>query len=415
MAGAGFRTIAFAGGEWKAEGPVQLKGEALEGLTFLGLAGIIDPLRPEACSAVEACRGAGIEVVMITGDHPLTALAIGRELGLSRRDEELVTGLDLDRAASPEELERLCDRARIFARVEPRHKLEIVQAFQNRGHFVAVTGDGANDAPALRAAHVGVAMGRRGTDVARESADLILTDDNFASIVAGVEEGRIAYANVRKVIFLLVSTGAAEVVLFFLSLFSGMPLPLHAVQLLWLNLVTNGIQDVALAFEPGEGDELHHPPRHPREPIFNRIMMERTLLAALLMGGVAWLYQRHLLASGVDEEASRNLLLMLMVLFENVHVFNCRSELRSVFRHSLLRNPILVGGTLAAQLIHIGALFAPGLSGVLGTAPIGPEQWLHLLGMALSILFVMELHKLFRRRWPPPPGSWRRSAPSAPS
>ncbi len=411
LAGQGFRTIAFAAGDWPGDGSRELKGETLRGLTFLGLAGIIDPLRPEARSAVDACREAGIEVVMITGDHPLTALAIGRDLGLARGEEELVTGVDLARAGTPEELDRLIDRTRIFARIEPRKKLEIVQSFQRRGHFVAVTGDGANDAPALRAAQVGVAMGRRGTDVARESADLILTDDNFASIVAGVEEGRIAYANVRKVIFLLVSTGAAEVVLFFLSLLSGMPLPLHAVQLLWLNLVTNGLQDVALAFEPGEGDELRQPPRHPRDPIFNRLMVERTVLAALLMGGVAWIYQRHLLASGMDLETSRNLLLMLMVLFENVHVFNCRSELRSVFRHSLLRNRILLLGTAAAQLVHIGALYTPGLSGVLGTAPIGLDQWLSLLGMALSILLVMELHKLLRRRWPLPPGSWRRSGP----
>jgi magnesium-transporting ATPase (P-type) len=281
--------------------------------------------------------------------------------------------------------------------VGPHQKLDIVQSLQRNGHFVAVSGDGANDAPALRAAQVGVAMGKGGTDVARETADLIITDDNFESIVAGVEEGRVAYANVRKVIFLLISTGAAELVLFTLALLSGLPLPLMAVQLLWLNLVTNGIQDVALAFEPGEGDELSRPPRPPREAIFNRLMIERVVISALVIGTVAFLVFQWLVTRGFSLDEARNGTLLLMVLFENVHVFNCRSEVRSVFRHNPLGNPILLVGTAIAQLVHIGAMYTPWISDVLHIQPVTPQHWLELLGLALSVLIVMELHKAIRR------------------
>ncbi len=266
LAADGYRVLALAEGPVSPDAAGEFGPEQLHDLIFLGLVGMIDPLRPEAPGAIAACRRAGIEVAMVTGDHPVTALAIGRELGLAGETAAVVTGPELKAAPDEAALDALVSRARIFARVEPRQKLDIVRSLQRRGHFVAVSGDGANDAPALRAAQVGVAMGRSGTEVARESADLVITDDNFASIVAGVEEGRIAYANVRKVIFLLVSTGAAELVLFLLALFTGQPLPLLAVQLLWLNLVTNGIQDVALAFEPAEGDELERPPRPPTSP-----------------------------------------------------------------------------------------------------------------------------------------------------
>jgi magnesium-transporting ATPase (P-type) len=242
--------------------------------------------------------------------------------------------------------------------------------------------------------------------VARETADIIVTDDNFESIVDGVEEGRIAYANVRKVIFLLISTGAAELVLFVLSMITALPLPLLAVQLLWLNLVTNGIQDIALAFEPGEGGELRQPPRPPKEAIFNRIMLERVIISAIVIGVVAFGLFKYLLDQGFSLEQARNSTLLLMVLFENVHVFNSRSETLSVFRHNPLRNKLLLGGTIIAQLVHIGAMYTPWLGDVLGASPVSFSQWLTLLGLALSVMVVMELHKWFRSRFAIKPANY---------
>jgi len=397
LASEGYRVLALAAGEIELRPGEIFTEEHLQGLTLIGLVGIIDPLRTEAKAAIAACRQAGIEVAMITGDHPATAFAIAQELDMVQSTDQLVSGPELREALDSGAIDQLTRDVRVFARVGPHQKLDIVQSLQRNGHFVAVSGDGANDAPALRAAQVGVAMGMSGTDVARETADLIITDDNFSSIVAGVEEGRVAYANVRKVIFLLISTGAAELVLFTLALLSGLVIPLIAVQLLWLNLVTNGIQDVALAFEPGEGDELRHPPRSPREPIFNRLMIERVVVSALVIGTVAFVVFQWLIARGFTLDEARNGTLLLMVLFENVHVFNCRSEVRSVFQHNPLRNPILLIGTAVAQLVHIGAMYTPWISDVLHIQPVSPQHWLELLGLALTVLVVMEFHKAVRR------------------
>ncbi len=402
LAQQGYRVLAVADGKLQLQDNEVFSAEHLSSLCFLGLVAMIDPIRSEAKAAIAACRGAGIEVCMITGDHPATALAIGQQLQLASSSAQVVSGHQLKQAElkSPQAIAELSAQARIFARVEPQQKQQIVRALQMQNHFVAVTGDGANDAPAMKSAHVGIAMGKQGTDVAKETADMVITDDNFASIIGGIEEGRIAYANVRKVIFLLVSTGAAEIVLFTLALLFGLPLPLLAVQLLWLNLVTNGIQDVALAFEPGEGDELKQPPRPPQEPIFNRIMLERTILSAVTIGTLAFSAFYWLLQNGYSVDQARNALLLLMVLFENVHVFNCRSELRSAFQHSPMKNRLLLFGTLAAQLIHITALYTPGLSTVLDARPVSLQLWLQLLGLALILLLVMECHKFFRRRHP---------------
>jgi len=399
LASGGYLVLALAAGVIDQSPGEIFTEEHLQGLTLVGLVGIIDPLRSEAKAATAACRQAGIEIAMITGDHPATAFAIAQELGMVEHADQLVTGAELRQALDSGTIDSLTRVARVFARVGPHQKLDIVKSLQRNGHFVAVSGDGANDAPALRVSQVGVAMGLSGTDVARETADLIITDDKFDSIVAGIEEGRVAYANVRKVIFLLISTGAAELVLFTLALLTGMPLPLIAVQLLWLNLVTNGIQDVALAFEPGEGDELHHSPRSPQEPIFNRIMIERVIISALVVGTIAFTVFQWLIAKGFNLDEARNGTLLLMVLFENVHVFNCRSELRSVFRHNPLRNPILLIGTAIAQLLHIGAMYMPWISDVLHIQPVSPQHWLELLGIALTVLIVMERHKVIRRRY----------------
>ena len=402
IAAQGYRVLALAQGvaELKDQAPADFSSGHLRALTFLGFVGMIDPLRPEAKDAIAACQAAGIQVAMVTGDHPVTALAIARELAFAEHAEQVVTGARLAQATAQGDaaVDALVRDARVFARVEPTQKLQIVQALSRLGHFVAVTGDGANDAPALRAAHIGVAMGERGTDVAKESADLILADDNFASIVAGVEEGRISYSNVRKVIYMSLASGAAEVLLFVLSTAFGLPAPLWPVQLLWLNLVTNGIQDVSLAFEPKEGNELQKPPRAPGEPIFNRLMIERVSVTALLIslltfGAYAWM-----LRSGYDLATAQNGVLLLLVLFENIQAGDSRSETTSLFRLSPLRNPLLLVGTATAQLLHIGAMYIPGLRDVLHLQPISLRQWLITLGLALSLLVVTELHKWFLRR-----------------
>lgn len=402
LAAGGFRVLAIAAG------PVELGGkelsefgpDALTDLVFLGFVGMIDPLRPEAKASLDACQAAGIQVAMVTGDHPVTALAIARELGFANRPEQVVTGRMLEKVAAQgdQAVDALIRDARVFARVEPSQKLQIVQSLIRLGHFVAVTGDGANDAPALRAAHIGVAMGEHGTDVARESAELILTDDNFASIVAGVEEGRIAYGNVRKVIFLLVSSGAAEVLLFVLTTAAGLPLPLWPVQLLWLNLVTNGIQDVALAFEPGEGGELERRPRAPREPIFNRLMVERTLVSALFIALVGFFAYRWMLGQGWAVPQAQNGVLLILVLFENVQAGNSRSETASLFTLGPLRNRPLLVGAILAQLLHIAAMYTPGLREVLHLEGVSVQQWLASLGLAVTLFVIAEIHKVFIRR-----------------
>ncbi|WP_084643854.1 cation-translocating P-type ATPase [Ferrimonas futtsuensis] len=403
LASESFRMLAVAEGTAPSQlhSDGELEHAGLKQLTLLGLVGMVDPLRPESAQAVADCKRAGIRVVMVTGDHPITALAVARNLELAERADEIVTGESLRQAGGAQAVDAIVDRGRVFARVEPVQKLDIVHSLQRLGHFVAVSGDGANDSPALKAAQVGVAMGKSGTEVAKETSDLIVTDDNFSSILAGVEEGRVAYANVRKVVFLLISTAAAELVLFTLALLTGLPLPLTAVQLLWLNLVTNGIQDVALAFEPAEGNELKRPPREPQETIFNRLMLERVILSALTIGPMAFLLFQWQLALGASLDEARNLTLLMMVLFENVQVFNSRSETLSLFRHPLLGNPLLVFGTLAAQLVHLWAMHAPWLAGILQTAPVTLDQWTSLLLAALLLLVVMELHKgwlLWRQR-----------------
>jgi len=377
--------------------PGRRRGD-LPPLVLLGLAGFIDPVRPDAADAVAECREAGIRVVMVTGDHPGTALAVARTLGIASRAEDVATGTDLE-ALGTIEVPAYLDRvgsATVFARVAPLQKLTIVEALLKLGHFVAVTGDGVNDAPALRRANIGVAMGS-GTDIAKDTASMIVVDDRFSSIVAGVEEGRFAYDNVRKVTYLLVSTGAAEVLLFLLSTLAALPLPLVAVQLLWLNLVTNGIQHVGLAFEPGEPGAMRRPPRPPEQGLFDRLMVEETLIAATTMSLIGFGVWAWLLGTGMAEEQARALLLVLFVLFENFHVFNARSETRSVFRIPLLHNRLLIVSVLGAALVNAAAMYTPVLAGILRTGPISATAWGTLIVLASSVLVVMEVYKRLRR------------------
>lgn len=395
LAAEGYRVLLIATGTMAtAVLPNGLEEDTLPPLTVLGLVGFIDPLRPEAQEAVTRCRAAGIEVAMITGDHPATALAIARDLGLVDGEATVVTGSQLAAIGSsevPEFLETV-KRARVFARVAPLQKLHIVDALIKLGHFVAVTGDGVNDAPALRQANIGVAMGS-GTDVAKDTASLIVTDDNFASIEAGVEEGRFAYDNVRKVTYLLISTGAAEVLLFTLAIVAGLPLPLFAVQLLWLNLVTNGIQDVALAFEAGEPGAMQRSPRRPTEGIFDRLMIQQTVVSGLTIGLIAFAVWYLLLDWGWEEATARNMLLLLVVLFQNFHVFNCRSERTSAFRVPLRNNQPLMIGVAAALALHLLAMQLPFMQTLLRTAPVSPLEFITLAFIASTVLVVMELFK----------------------
>ena len=369
--------------------------QALNDLKFLGMVGMIDPLRPEIKDAVKQCKNADIKVAMITGDHPQTATALAIQAGIADENMQPVTGKQLAIAAEQGKhaFSECIANTKVFARISPHQKKQIVEQIIDHGEFVAVTGDGVNDAPALSHAHIGIAMGLRGTDVARESSDLILTDDNFSSIVQGVKQGRIVYNNIRKVIFLLISTGAAEITLVILSLLFATPLPLLPIQLLWLNLVTNGIQDVALAFEPEEGSELDKPPRPPNEPIFNRLMIERVIINAIVMGCLAFIVFKLQLNQGASEESARNITLLLMVLFENVHVLNSRSETCSIFRQYFFGNKFLLFGMLGAQSIHIAAMYTPGIRDILQLEPVTLEQWFTLLCIALTLIVLDESHK----------------------
>ena len=395
----GYRVIAIA----DAETPEALAEGAAppepSDLVLLGLVGMTDPPREGVSDALVCCRAAGIHVVMVTGDHPTTAAAIAERIGMAPRLAPVLHGEELA-GMTDEDLQRNIGRYHIISRATPDDKLRIVRAWQAAGAYVAVTGDGVNDAPALRQANIGVAMGRSGTDVAREAAELVLTDDNFASIVSGIEEGRVAYDNVRKVVYLLVSTGAGEVLLVTSALAMGLGVPFTAVQLLWLNLVTNGIQDVALAFEAGQPGVLDRPPRASKERIFNRIMIERTVLAGLVFGLVGLAGWAWWTATGYSVAAARNMVVQLFVLFEILHIGNSRSETVSLFRLSPFKNPVLLVGTMTALGVHLAATHTPFLQRVLGLMPISAMEWVQLVAFASPILLVMELHKWFRRRWP---------------
>ncbi len=398
MAERGLRVIAVASGECDE----QVSHDALppepKDLTLLGFIGMIDPPRAGVREAISSCRDAGVLVSMITGDHRVTALAIAKDLKLAESEQEVLAAVDIQ-DKSHEELIKIVEKVRVFARVTPRQKLEIVNAARDAGHFVAVTGDGVNDAPALRAANIGVAMGKSGTDVAREAAELVVSDDNFTSIVAGIEEGRIAYDNIRKVIYLLVSTGAAELFMVLMAVLTRQPIPLFPVQLLWLNLVTNGIQGAALAFEPGEGDSLQRRPRPRDESIFNRLMTQRVIFAVLVIGIGGFLTFFIALQMGWSEDAARNLLLLVMVLFELTHIGNCRSERHSAFALSPLRNPLLFFGSGTALLLHIFAMYTPFMQNILKCSPVDAQTWLVAILVSLTVIPVIEIHKAWWNRY----------------
>jgi magnesium-transporting ATPase (P-type) len=395
LAADGLRVLGMATGV-PARPPAPERIEEPAGLTFLGLQGSMDPPRAGVREAIAGCQAAGIRVVMITGDHAGTARAIGEQLGIASADAPVLTGVELGSMDDAALRARVLE-VPIYARVAPDHKLRVVQALQSRGEVVAVTGDGVNDAPALKAAEIGVAMGKSGTDVAREASHMVLADDNFVSIYAAVEEGRITFDNLRKVTFFLISTGAAEVLAILTTLVVQWPLPFLPAQILWLNLVTNGLQDVALAFEPGEPGVLERPPRPRGEGIISRLLWERTLVAGLVMAaGTLLMFRWELEASG-NLGRAQTVALTTMVLFQVFHVGNCRFERRSVLALSPWSNPFLFAATAAALLVHVAALYLPPTQFLLRVEPLDLGTWVRMALIASTILVAIEIDKRLRR------------------
>lgn len=378
--------------------PKSMAAEGLEAeLTFVGLIGMMDPPRPEVRQAVDRCAGAGIRPVMITGDHKDTAVAIAKQLNIYRPGDKAIDGAGLD-FLPQETLEEEIEAFSVYARVTPEHKMRIVQAWQRRGHVVAMTGDGVNDAPALKAADIGCAMGKTGTDVAKGAADMILTDDNFATVVAAVEQGRGIYANIRKAIHYLLSCNIGEILTIFLAtLLPVSQAPLSPVQLLWLNLVTDSLPALALGMEPVEKTAMTQPPRGKEEPLFSRAFSRRLAWQGALVGGIT------LLAYGLGFHltgtfAVANTMAFATLTFSQLfHAFDVRSETTPLFRLGVLSNKAMNKAFLAGAALQAAVLLAPPLQGVFAVVPMDLAQWGIVLGLALTPLVVCEIEKALRR------------------
>ncbi|MFH1015317.1 MAG: cation-transporting P-type ATPase, partial [Nitrospirota bacterium] len=393
----GLRILALAYKEVPDEMDELTHHDVESGLTFAGLQGMIDPPRPEAIEAIEGCKKAGIRVVMITGDHAITARSIAGKLGIADEDAVVLAGRELEDMTDADLFEKV-RTVNVYARVSPQHKLRITEQFKKQGHIVAVTGDGVNDAPALKAAHIGVAMGKTGTDAAKEASDMVIADDNFASIFNAVKEGRIVFDNIRKVTFFLIPTGVAAILSILGTVVVGVPIPYVPAQLLWINLVTNGLQDVALAFEPGEKGIIDRPPRNPKEGIMSRLLIERTILVGVLISaGVVYNFIT-VLNAGDSLEKARTMAVTTMVFFQFFQAWNSRSELQSIFRINLMSNPFLFYSMIAAFLAQLAVIYVPALQWVFRTEPIATGDWLQILMVSASVIVVVEADKFLRRR-----------------
>jgi calcium-translocating P-type ATPase len=366
-------------------------------LVFSGLFAIMDPPRPEAIEAVKKCKSAGIRTIMITGDYSQTAVAIAQKLGIAGDEPKFLNGRQLSEM-DDEELFLAVRDVSVYARVTPHHKLRIVEQLIRHGEIVAVTGDGVNDAPALKAAHIGVAMGKTGSDVAKESAEMILSDDNFASIVAAVEEGRIVYSNIRKVTLFLLPTGVAAIASIMAALFMGLPIPFLAAQLLWINIVTNGLQDVALAFEPGEKNMLSRKPRKADEGILSKLMIKQTLVVSALMALGVSLNYMHALHQGASIEAARTVAVTTMVFFQFFHVWERRSENQSLIKTPLFSNKFLFISIIAALMAQAAFIYSSPLQWIFQTVPLTLNQWVRVLVASSTIIAVIEAEKYLRRK-----------------
>ncbi len=389
----GYRVIAIANGKIKEAD--DYNENSISGLTFMGLVGFIDPVRKEANGAIKKCLGAGIKVLMITGDHPLTAFKIASDLKLTNSFEELTTGREIEEylKLGNDKFDNFIKTKKVFTRVTPLEKLKIVESLKRQGEFVAVTGDGVNDAPALRTANIGIVMGS-GTDIAKETAKMIVIDDNFNSIVNGVLEGRVAYSNIRKITYFLISCGLAEVLFFCLSVLFNMPVPLIAIQLLWLNVVTDGIQDFSLSFEKPENNIMREKPRNPKEDLFDRILFSEILVSGTTIGLVVfavWYYLININKMPVD--AARGYIVALMIIIQNIHAFNCRSEKQSAFKIPFSSNYIFLFGILGSVILGLVIMEVGPLAKVLKTSSIPILHLGILLLIGLVIFIVMEIYK----------------------
>ena len=394
LASDGYRVIALANGRVKKQEKYTEKN--IQNLTFMGLVGFIDPVRKEAVKSIEECTKAGIKVLMITGDHPLTAFNVSKELGLATNLNEITTGEEVEKYLSLglDKFDEFIASKKVFARVTPLEKLEIVESLKRQGEFVAVTGDGVNDAPALHSANIGISMGS-GTDIARETANMIITDDNFKSIVSGIKEGRVAYSNIRKIIYFLISCGLAEVLFFCLSIITDLPMPLVAIQLLWLNVVTDGIQDFALSFEKAEENIMKEPPRNPKESLFNMSLLQEILVSGFVIGIIVFAVWYFLINTlKMDIQTARGYIMALMVFIQNIHVFNCRSEHKSAFITSIKNNYLIVFGVITSIILQIIVMEVPLLSEALKTTKIPFIHMIILLFISSLVLIIMEAYKL---------------------
>lgn len=397
LAGRALRVLAFATVD-DAALDAEAGFDALVGHTrLLGLVGQIDPPREEVRPAVADCRAAGIRPVMVTGDHKATGLAIARELGIARDGDEAVDGVELERMGETELHERL-PRIAVFARVQPAQKLRIVEALQARGEVVAMTGDGVNDAPALARADVGVAMGITGTEVAKSAAKIVITDDNFATIVGAVLEGRVVYANLKKVILYLFATSMAALLVLLLALMAGFPLPLAAVQILWINIVTEGTVTVNLVMDPPSGDEMRQSPVARDDRLLGASLLKRVALMTPMIAGISFGWFAWRIAQGADVGLVQTETFTLLAMCAWFNVLNCQSATRSALQLGLLKNPWLLGGLSLSVVLQGLVVYAPPMNALFHTVPLEPGALLPLAAAASLVLWAEELRKLWVRR-----------------
>ncbi len=369
-------------------------------LTFLGLVGMIDPPREEAKPAVELCEQAGVKVVMITGDHKLTATAIAKELGLMSEARFAMTGEELDKL-DDEEFGKIVEDVAVYARVSPEHKLRIIKGLKLKGHVVAMTGDGVNDAPALKSADIGISMGITGTDVSKEASDMILTDDNFASIVAAMQEGRTIYDNIKKYLAYLLSSNVGEILIMFLvSLISfiqnsHLPLPLIAVQILWVNLVTDGLPALALGVDPPDPDIMHRPPRDPKESVFTARVNGLIAVAAVTM--TLFTIPIFLSKLALGERVARTIVFTLIVMFEMFNAFNCRSERHSLLKVGIAKNRFLLIAVASSILLQLAVIYVPFLQAIFDTAPLSIDDWALVTLLSATVVVTVEASKRIGR------------------